>query len=196
MTLLSGQSWKPERQVSPLSWFTHVLPQLKGRRWYGKTVQEVRLLFSYNSQPFILIFMITACRCSKVPVTQYTSRPDLPTLFSTSTGILRWSSIQWNSLEMMSTTIGSFVKCNNVFQGDREHHDSGELTGVASQTAYGQSSSTGHGPGCILWGLGSPWGVLLGVFLGVPFWVSLRFIWMILQGIFLGFHWLFSGSSF
>ena len=48
----------------------------------------------------------------------------------------------------------------------------------------------------VLWGLGSPWGVLLGVFLGVPFWVSLRFIWMILQGIFLGFHWLFSGSSF
>lgn len=28
-------------EVSPLSWFSHVLPQLKGRRWYGKTVQEV-----------------------------------------------------------------------------------------------------------------------------------------------------------
>jgi len=28
-------------EVSPLSWFTHVLPQLRGRRWYGKTVQEV-----------------------------------------------------------------------------------------------------------------------------------------------------------
>ena len=56
----------------------------------------------------------------------------------------------------MSTTIGPFVRCNNVFQGDREHHDSGELTGVASQTAYGQPSSAGHGPGGILWGLGSP----------------------------------------
>ena len=31
-------------EISPLSWFTHILPQLKGRRWYGKGVQEVTLL--------------------------------------------------------------------------------------------------------------------------------------------------------
>ena len=27
--------------LTPLAWFTHVLPQLRGRRWYGRTLVEL-----------------------------------------------------------------------------------------------------------------------------------------------------------
>ena len=27
-------------ELSPIAWFTHILPQLRGRKWYGNTVRE------------------------------------------------------------------------------------------------------------------------------------------------------------